>query len=281
MRKVLDPSFFQDRALERYLAADRRNKVVLTDYSAMESYKADDPVQGAANFVAILGRYPDQVEILKGTRRLVTSSWRGRGLQKRWIDEAQTRDFETFCQQVTRAAAVGDARVARAAANHRAEAVKHFEQMLYDARDFSDALAGIREAFTPTELKALRRGDGYTAELLDKIVRQVMYLAARLTADHPDRPRFPRELDHALNTYAFRYALCGFLMALERIERGAIENVKPEKFRNDIVDMGYVTCATFFDGLLTNDRRMRQRYNEAMAFLRYVFRHPPLLHGAR
>jgi hypothetical protein len=281
MRKVLDPSFFQDPALQRYLAADHRNKVVLPDYAAMESYKADDPVRGAANFVAILGRYPNQVEIPKGTRRLVTSSWRGRGLQRRWIDEAQTRDFAKFCEQVTRAAAVGDTRVARASANLQAEAVKHFEQMLHAVHDLSDALTGIRETFTPAELKALRRGDAYTPELLDKIVWQVIFLSARLTGDHPDRPRFPRELDHALNTYAFRHALCAFLMALDRIERGAIENVKPAKARNDIVDMHYVTCATFFDGLLTNDRRMRDRYTQAMVFLRYVFRHPPLLHGAR
>ena len=280
MRKVLDPSFFRDPALERYLAADHRNRVLLTDYSAMESYKADDPMQGAANFVAILGRYPRQVEILKGTRRLVTFSWRGQGLQKRWIDEKQTRGFAKFCAQVTRAASTGDLRVIRAAAQHQADAMKQFDQMLADLNDFSDALGAIQDTFSSTELKALRKREGYTPELLDKIVRQVMYFAAKMTVSHPDRPALPRQLDHALNTYIFRFALCGFLLALERIEQGAIENVKTARIRNDVVDLGYVTVATFFDGLLTNDRRMCGRYELTMAYLRYVFRHPRLPQSA-
>lgn len=77
------------------------------------------------------------------------------------------------------------------------------------------------------------------------------------------------------NTFIFRYALCGYVSILKRIEDGGAGRTKPEKLRNDVIDVNFAAFATYFDGLLTSDKRAGAIYAEAAALLREVFATPP------
>ena len=44
------------------------------------------------------------------------------------------------------------------------------------------------------------------------------------------------------------------------MKKGSPKNVKKEKIRNDIVDLNFCTYATYFDGLLTKDKRCLTMY---------------------
>jgi hypothetical protein len=58
---------------------------------------------------------------------------------------------------------------------------------------------------------------------------------------------------------------------LKWISDGGTGNVKPEKLRNDVIDMQYVPYATFYNGLLTNDKKMIQIYSESCYLLENLF----------
>ena len=77
------------------------------------------------------------------------------------------------------------------------------------------------------------------------------------------------------NTFIFRYALCGYVSILKRIEDGGAGKTKPEKLRNDVIDVNFAAFATYFDGLITSDKRARQIYAEAEFLLREIFAMPP------
>jgi hypothetical protein len=77
------------------------------------------------------------------------------------------------------------------------------------------------------------------------------------------------------DTFTFRYAHCGYLSLLKRIEKGAAQNVKPDKLRNDVVDMNVVASATYFDGFLTTDKQAGAIYADARFLLREAFLMPP------
>ena len=64
-------------------------------------------------------------------------------------------------------------------------------------------------------------------------------------------------------------------MVLRWISEGRVENVKPAKLRNDIVDMGYVAYATFFDGILTREKKVQEIYEESCLLLDQVFMSDP------
>src|SRR5262249_18823654 len=108
----------------------------------------------------------------------------------------------------------------------------------------------------------------------------VLSLARELTAQHPsvtDLPRGPQ----VRNTFLFRYALCGYVSILKRIEEGGAGKVSDENLRNDMVDANFAAFATYFDGLLTNDKRAGAVYAGAEFLLREVFAIPPLWSLAR
>ena len=47
------------------------------------------------------------------------------------------------------------------------------------------------------------------------------------------------------------------------------ETYPDEKMRNDAVDMFYVTFATYFDGVLSNDRKINSIYRQAIDFITF------------
>ena len=40
-------------------------------------------------------------------------------------------------------------------------------------------------------------------------------------------------------------------------------NIRPEKLRNDMVDVNFAAYALYFDGILTNDQKLRAVYERA------------------
>ena len=68
-------------------------------------------------------------------------------------------------------------------------------------------------------------------------MKNVTLLSIKMFGDHPRVTKKP-PLPELVNTYIFRMALCGNLLAQEWIAVGGAKNVKPERMRNDVVDMG-------------------------------------------
>lgn len=69
------------------------------------------------------------------------------------------------------------------------------------------------------------------------------------------------------NMFIFRVALCGYLLCLRWISEGGAKTVRLEKMRNDLVDIFIAAYATYFDGLLTADKKLNAIYHEAVFLL--------------
>jgi hypothetical protein len=108
----------------------------------------------------------------------------------------------------------------------------------------------------------------------ERLVQNVLLLAGYLFKDHPGVAELPRGPE-VRNTFIFRYALCGYASILKRIADGGAGKAKPDKLRNDVIDVNYAAYATYFDGLLTADKRAGEIYAEADFLLREVFAMPP------
>jgi hypothetical protein len=125
----------------------------------------------------------------------------------------------------------------------------------------------------------LRRREKHTPQMRERLVQNVLLLAGQLFKEHPSAAEWPRGLEMR-NTFIFRYALCGYVSILRRIEDGGTGNAKPVKLRNDVIDSNFAAFATYFDGLLTADRRAEEIYADAAFLLRDVFAMPPRWLGA-
>src|SRR5450759_1991968 len=160
MRKIVDSNFLQDANLGRYLSKSTVNLVVLTDYAAMEAYKGDT-LASIYKSMALVARFPKQVVILKSTKAACGLSARGPGLQRRLIDERQTREFEIFCKNLA-AAERGDRAVQKLILQAGREADEQMARILADAPKTIAAIEGIAARYTNEELRLLRTGRTYT-----------------------------------------------------------------------------------------------------------------------
>jgi hypothetical protein len=139
--------------------------------------------------------------------------------------------------------------------------------VLSDVPKIEDATSAFRELFTPAEIKQLRKEGFDCKPLRAKLPQQVLMLAAIFFNNHRDRPKAQRLFVETVNTLMFRIALAYYIQTLLRFSTGADATANPLKYRNDMVDCSYVAYASFFDGLLTADRRLQEIYHHTRLVL--------------
>ncbi len=141
MRKVIDSSYLQSPALRDYLSASKDNFAVITDYAAMEAYKGDT-LKSIYPSMAIVSEFPRQVLILKSTTKIVGLSGRGKGLQRRLIDQHQTSGFPKFCADLS-AAKSGNKTLEKSLVRMGKEASEHLEEVMANAERLRTSRQGM------------------------------------------------------------------------------------------------------------------------------------------
>jgi hypothetical protein len=267
MKKIIDANLFRDSTLANYLECDKRNKVVFCDYACMEAYKGN-AIENISRSIEIVSKFPGQVVILKGTRDVIKLTISDNHLEL-LEDTIQTEEFKKFCFAVKRAIQ-GDIALTNQILEHGQTASDHFNKMRKDALLVVQGIKGYAKSYKPEYLLALKKKEELKAEVIGKIIKDIMLLAVTLFRKHPDIQEIP-PAPQVRNSYIFRFAISAYLLNLRWISDGGIENVSLDKLRNDVVDIGYVTYATFFDGLLTKDNKMEEIYQETCFILEYAF----------
>jgi hypothetical protein len=265
IRKVADASVLRSPSLRRFLSESQDHRVVLTDYSAMESYKGDT-LQTIYHSMEVLRDYPYQVDVLKTTGEVCALSGRSRGLQRRLIDHPQSRQFPTYCQRLLQAHG-GNVELESQILQMGRDAKAHLQQMKNDLRGMAETLKLVAAQFSPTELEGIRRGGAISKEpLRTKFGRFALSLTSQLFASHPRVKKLPTSSE-VTGTYVFRFALCVALWAVDRIRIGSLP-ANPDRLLNDIVDLNYPAYATLFDGLISADARMLALHARCLAWVR-------------
>lgn len=267
MKKIIDANFFRDTALVNYLKSNKENIVVFSDYACMEAYKGN-AIKNISKSIEIVSKFPDQVVILKSTRNVIKLTLLDNRLEL-LEDADQTREFKIFCLGVERAVQ-GDVVLSNQILGNGKIASDHFDRMRKDALLVAQGIKGFTKSYKPEHIVALKKKEELKTEVIDKIIKDIMRLAVTLFRNHPDVQRIPK-FPQVRNSYIFRFAISAYLLNLRWISDGGIENVSLDRLRNDVVDMGYVTYATFFDGLLTKDNKMEEIYQETCFILKYAF----------
>ena len=268
MRKVVDSNYLESDRLLKYLSKTNRNCVVLTDYAAMEAYKGNT-FASIYRSMRILSQFPKQVIVLRGTQTVCGLRGRSAGLQRRLIDKRQTREFGKFCKDLLDAER-GDVSVRRVILDHGHEATEHMDRILADVANLPEVFRKIADIFSDTEVKIIRKGSDLTNEIIDKFVQNTLILAALFFRDHPRVTNLPNVSEFP-NTFIFRYALCAQILVFNWISVGSPRRIRPEKMRNDMVDINFSAYALFFDGLLTEDKKLKNIYHEASRLLPLLF----------
>lgn len=139
---------------------------------------------------------------------------------------------------------------------------------MHSHQNIVDGIKGISKLYDPSDLKALRKDEELSEDFMDRITKNIIELTKLLLAKHPDVKTLPK-FDLLRNSYIFRFTVCAYFLSLRWIKDGGIDQLSPQKLRNDVVDMSYATYGTYFDGLLSMDKKMNEIYIDSLNYLRY------------
>jgi hypothetical protein len=277
-RLVVDSNALHCETLRAFLSASPNNYAVLNDYAAMEAYKGDT-LKSIFPSMKIASEFSRQIIILKSTGHICSLSGRGQRLQRRMIDERQTRDFPKFCRRL-KAAEHGDAALRKQLLESGRVADTQMDRILASAPILPGAIKELRETFREEELKAIRLGKPFPDALIEKAVKFIMQLALTAMKSHPTPPSRIGSVNELQNTFLFRHSVATFVWSLDWIAQGKPDIARADRVRNDVVDIIFATYATFFDGLLSNDKRAQLIYHGTHSILTMLARVPDRGHFA-
>jgi hypothetical protein len=273
VRKVIDNSMLQSVDLQRYLRASPSHYAVLPDYVAIESYKVGS-VDRILKRWEIISQFPRQALVLKGTSVICGLRGRGRGLQARLIDHKQTAGFPKFCAGLRRTRA-GDPRYQRELLKLSSAAQREIDAVSAIVPRVMKVRRQVANTYSQTEVRAIRTRQQLSHSLTEKFVANVCLFFWMTMRNHPGVTEVPTDFDDGCNLFIFRFALCAHIWMLEWIADGCNEGANEEHVRNDLIDLQVATYGTFFDGLMTDDKKMA--YIHALAIhMRDTMRGEPL-----
>lgn len=268
MKLVIDSNQLQTPQFREFLASSPNNLAVLPDFAAMEAYKGDS-LKTIFRSLAVLADFPEQVVVLKGSAKNCGMSGRRKGLQRRLIDETQTRGFPEYIRAI-RLAESGNTRLQKQIMKLGESANEHLEKMRVEATNIREAIEVLGSRYTKEERAAFRTRSEYSPELIDKLVLTVLEMAALIFGRSPfvrRKPTYP-ELP---NTFIFRVTLAIYLLGITRYSNGGFSDLSANKLRNDFVDMMLVAYGTFFDGLMSSDKNVERMFKEVSLLLSVLF----------
>jgi hypothetical protein len=254
LRVVVDTNSLASGELRAFLSASKANRAVLPDYVAMERFKPGN-LEGLRDGLAVLRPFADQVVILKGTGEVSRLNPDESRLPDAMIDTEQTASFGEFCHLLDRALD-GDPQLLRQLRERAVWAQAQMSVVLAGASKFSADLAEFEAFFSAADLTHMRRGGALTPAMHDKFDAAVSAVAHSVFKNAPGPLAWP-SAGNWPNHFILRNAFCHGVYMLSSIQRG-IGARKPDKARNDVVDVLLATYGTYFNGVMSNDALTNQ-----------------------
>jgi hypothetical protein len=267
MHLIIDSNQLQHPKLREFLT-NPKNRAVLTDFSAMEAYKGDT-LNSIFKSMSVVSDFPTQVIILKGSAKICGMSGRQKGLQRRLIDETQTSEFPKFANNLRKAES-GNMHLRQQLLDLGKSATEHLEKMLIDAEQMREAFTILGNEYTKEERATLREQRMYTSSMVDRLARTLLVITGQIFKDAPIVRKCP-SFEELPNTLIFRFSLACYVMAITRSARGGMRNMRPDRLRNDLVDMILVAYGTYFDGIMSDDENVNVMFTETCLILADLF----------
>jgi hypothetical protein len=257
-RVIIDSNRLQHDDLRDFLTRSVQNLAVLTDYAWMEAYKGNS-IKSIQRSMSVLKDFPSQVVILKGTKAVCTLDPSAPGIAKRMQWPSKNGDFTQTVSGLQRAAA-GHHGALSAIVEHGQAADRQMQTLLEDMAGLPKAFGDMVDTLlTKDDVVAIRARRPHSVDLVQKMLDIAEQIAIRFYAAHPLKPRRPT-LRARFDAFIYRFALGAVLYLVEWIAEGSQVKKAAEKFRNDTIDINFAVYGTYFNGVMSGDRRVQSLY---------------------
>ncbi|MBN9256246.1 MULTISPECIES: hypothetical protein [unclassified Mesorhizobium] len=250
---VIDSSKLQSSELREFLRASTANLAVLPDFAWFEVYK-QETVDAILAFLSVIGDFPKQIVVLKSGGEIARMN---PGLPD-GITAMEQHDVAPLIREmahIMNGSRRSDPFVLQHLRNLWSAAAVNLDGMHQGAIDIVTSLPEMSEQmFSEHEIRMLRTGGAYTAEMFGNIFGAAEQIWEALATRHGLQPRSMDRV-HITRTYLFRYALGIVIYLLWWIRIGSPKVERIDRIRNDLIDLSFAVYGTYYDGFLTADRK--------------------------
>jgi hypothetical protein len=263
---VVDTSYLNDPRLRDYLAKSETNFVALTEFLGMQVYCASR----FYDKIKILAEFPKQVIVLRPTDAVRDLRLSANDMRVAMVSSDQTNGFADFCARVSLAEA-GDVTEQVRIAVARDRCLAKVEEVIETARRIPPLIEEIRAGYSKHDLRVLTTKNFVNRRLDVQLSRNITHTAIELFRAHSTLPS-PTELPY---TFIYRFAVVANFHTLIKVAEGPTPT-NPRHLYNNLVDMNFVTYATYYEGILSADELLmdvsvqvrnyldrQERYNRA------------------
>ena len=241
-RKILDSGASTSSELKTFLSLPS-NAVILTQFWARETFRRKHKISDS---FSILAKHPAQVIALKRDEDICALRPLAPGLHDSHVSEAETEGFRRYCGKLAAKAP---------------EIAKSLWEKAQDSEGYIQSLTSsadgeMRQGMGPEHLSALRAKRTVAPELLQQIDVYVANMTAALCQQVAPNQALV-SFDEIKYSYPFRMAVAICSLTLHWAADGDIAKAPAERIRNDITDATYTAHASFFDGLITEDKKLK------------------------
>jgi hypothetical protein len=210
----------------------------------------------------ILSKFPGQIFILKSFVELAQLGPIDPNLRFEMVDWKLSRAFGELCAQI-RKAGTGDQRMKAHFLQRAADAQRHLDLMRDNNPHLVQLIKVLRKHTGDDLLKARRREARMPGPDGVRLLKSMEYMAIRFSRNLKLAEPLPDDPALASRCLIFRLAIAIRLLALRWAEHGGgVADARPERLRNDFVDLTYGAVATYWDGFLTMDKKAFDIYSE-------------------
>lgn len=229
----------------------------------MEMFKGSDAkcVRGRLELIA---KFPQQIRVLKRTPEIALLDFKCSGLHNRFSDWKRTAELRKYLRMV-----FNDERAALDIALKQSATNSFFENLNGLFENHRESVAARIRRYPADELNRFRRGEVVSPAFVQSMVPDILLETReifRVTNRETTLPNGP-----IIFSFQFRYAVCIYVLVLKWAIDSGYQTVSTTKIRNDFLDAMYAAYGTFFDGVITEDKKLSEVYWGAKWLLKNLF----------
>ena len=252
-RLVIDSSKLKSVELREFLSASAANLAVLPDFAWFEVYK-QETVDAVLALLSVIGEFPEQIIVLKSGGEIARLNL-GIPSDTAAMEHQEIAPLIREMADIMNGPQRDDPVVLQQLRNLWSSATVSLAGMHEGALDIVTSLPEMSEQmFSQHELRIIRTNGRYTEEMFASIFGAAEQIWETLADGHGLKWR-PMPRDHVMRAYLFRYAVGLVIYLLWWIGTGSPKLERVDRIRNDLIDLSFVVYGTYYDGVLTADRK--------------------------
>lgn len=260
---VIDTNFWKNPGLLSYLSSTD-NHILISDFVAMELYK-DNSINYIAKNLHKLKKYANQIHMLKNTSSVVYIIDDDASLRNILIQKYNNYGFLDYIEHLSMAAN-GNLILQQQIEDHISAAKEHLDFIKSNSLKTKHCLLHIIDQIKKKSVWAHERRQMFSETIAPLIYEYSCMLAAKLFDDFGIQKQ---NIANLFDTFIFRASLLQCLVALDWCIMGGLKDAKEKKMCNDSVDAYIVAYSTYYDGILSCDKKLNDLYKATRLYLDY------------